>query len=113
MRVFAARNFKQGEIVLRWDINKSLSKREYDKLSEEEKNYISFIDGKYTVMQEPEKFVNHSCSSNTIAKDYCDIAVKDIKKGDEITSDYSCGLPPGIEMECNCGEDNCKRIIKK
>jgi SET domain-containing protein len=110
--VFASRAYKKGEIVLHWDINHPLTDEEYNKLTEKEKGYVSFIDGKYIVMQEPEKFVNHSCSPNTTAKGFCDIATKDIEKGEEITEDYSEGFPPGAETKCNCGSSNCRKIIK-
>ena len=109
---FAARGFKKGEIVLQWDVSNTISPKEYDKLAEKEKNYVSFFDGKYVVMQEPERFVNHSCSPNTTAKNFCDFATKDIKAGEEVTGDYSEELAPNTEMTCNCGGINCRKIIK-
>ncbi|MCK5107688.1 MAG: ASCH domain-containing protein [Nanoarchaeota archaeon] len=39
-------------------------------------------------------------------------AARDIKKGEEITSDYSDEMVPGTEMFCNCGSKNCKKIIR-
>ncbi len=60
-------------------------------------------------MQSPERFVNHSCDANTSVKNKCDIASRDIKKGEEITSDYS---NQGVELfKCCCGSKNCKKII--
>lgn len=64
-------------------------------------------------MQEPEKYTNHSCDSNTKAKNFCDVAIKDIKKGEEITVDYTEALTPGTKMECNCKSKSCKKIIKR
>ena len=109
--VFAARKIKKGEIVLRWNNSHKLTKKEVHKLSEKEKRYISFIKGEYILMQPPERYVNHSCDANTYAKNFCDIAKRDIKKGEEITADYSEeGVP--VDMKCNCGSKNCKKIIK-
>lgn len=79
--VFAARNFKKGEVVLRWDISHALTPKELEQLTEEEKKYVSYTDGRYVVMQAPEKFVNHSCNENTHANNFCDIAKRDIKTG--------------------------------
>ena len=60
-------------------------------------------------MQSPERFVNHSCESNTTVKNRSDIAIKNIKKGEEITSNYSSH---GIEsFKCKCGSKGCKGII--
>jgi hypothetical protein len=49
-------------------------------MSEEQQKYISFLNQTYVIMQEPEKRVNHSCNANTTAKDFCDVAIRDIKK---------------------------------
>ena len=86
--VFAARDFKSGEIVLRWDKSVILSDKEAEKLSDDEKCYVNFMEGVHIYMQEPEKYVNHSLNANTIAKQFCDIATRDIKRGEEITSNY-------------------------
>lgn len=110
--VFASRNFKKGEIVLHWDISQTLSKEEFEKMSSEDKKYVTFLNGKYVLMQKPEKYVNHSCDANTFAKDYCDVAIRDIIQGEEITADYTGELPPGTNMACTCGNKNCKKIIK-
>ena len=39
-------------------------------------------------------------------------ANRDIKKGEEITGDYTEELPPGTYMKCNCGSKKCKKIIR-
>jgi SET domain-containing protein len=110
--VFAGRDFKAGEIVLRWDISNTLPDKEVAKMTEDEKRYISYMDGKYIIMQNPEKYVNHSCDSNTTAKHFCDIAKRDIAKGEEITADYKEELPPNVHMRCNCGSKKCVGIIE-
>ena len=111
--VFAERNFKKGEIVLKWNVSHRLTKEEVDRLQEEENVYVSYVNGKYTLMQSPDRFVNHSCDANTYTDNFCDVAKKDIKKGEEITSDYSEDEIPGFEMKCNCGSKNCRGIIKR
>jgi SET domain-containing protein len=104
--VFANRDFKKGEIVLRQN-PKLLDKDNLDKLSKEEKNYVSFNNDKVYLMQPPERYVNHSCEDNTISQDDCDIALRDIQKGEEITSSYSeKDVLDGFK--CNCGSQRCK-----
>ena len=105
--VFATRDFKKGETIFKWDTLNTLSEEE---VKLKDKRYITFSQGKYIVMQEPEKFVNHSCDPNTEVKNFSDVAIKDIKEGEEITSDYSDGLL--VEFECHCGSEECKKIIK-
>ena len=110
--VFANRDFKKGEVVIRWDTSHKLTKEEVNKLSEKERIYVSFLDGEYIQMQSPSKYVNHSCNSNTNSNNNRDVAIRDIKKREEITADYSKDEVPGFKMKCNCGAKNCKGIIK-
>ena len=110
--VFALRNFKKGEVILHWDASKTLLKEVSDKMSQNDKKYISFLGGKYIIMQAPEKYVNHSCEPNTTAKNFCDIAIRDIKKEEEITADYAEELPPDTYLECHCGSKKCRGGIR-
>ena len=108
--VFAERDFKKGEVVLKWNL-KPLKELDIKNLSEKERTYVVIIDKKHYLMQSPERFVNHSCDSNTKAKNNCDVAVRNIKSGEEINSDY-CDID-GIEgFRCKCGSKSCKGIIR-
>jgi len=62
------------------------------------------------MMQSPAKYVNSSCEFNTTVKNFCDVAIKDIKKGDEITSDYFAS--EYLKEKCNCGSGKCKQNKK-
>jgi len=64
-----------------------------------------------------EDFVNHSCNPNSghkiRGKSAKLVAIKDIKKGDEITFDYSTTMyNSGEEMKCYCGNKKCRKLIK-
>ena len=105
--VFALRDFKKGERVLEWGARKELSEEELAALSEEERRrYVSFKDGKYLLSGEPMRYINHSCDPNTLPKDNGDVAIRDIKAGEEITSSYR---DEGVV--CNCGAANCKGAL--
>ena len=107
--VFAARDFKKDEIVLKW-IPKILEKSKVEKLKDDQKHYIYKAEkNKYFLMQSPEKYVNHSCEANTQVKNHCDVAVRNIKKGEEITSNYGKGS--SVSFECKCGSKNCRGMI--
>ncbi len=103
--VFAARDFKKGEVVILWH-PKIISKKEFEDLTKENNQYLMNQDGNYFLMQSPEKFVNHSCDPNTKSINKSDVATRDIKSGEEITSFY---LDPG--SKCNCGSQSCRGMI--
>ena len=109
--VFAARNFKKGEVVLDWRDSPVLTSEQLTKLPEDEKKFVYYGYEKPILVNPPARFVNHSCSPNTFIKDYRGIAKKDIKKGEEITEDYSLEHNPNFKLKCNCGSKNCKSII--
>lgn len=109
--VFAASNFKKGDIVMKWDASIILTENEVKKIPESNKKYLIFYKRKYILAQSPEKYLNHSCTPNTKEGKLCDIALRNIKKGEELTTDYSIDAPLHIKMKCHCGSKNCKKII--
>ena len=56
---------------------------------------------------------NHSCEPNTEYVGLNVIAYKNIKKGEELTLDYTTFLNDEMEsFICNCGSQNCKKVIQ-
>jgi hypothetical protein len=106
--VFANRDFCAREIVLVWN-PKPIKKVDIQNLNKESAHFIEKIGKRFYVMQPPEKYVNHSCDPNTRADGRSDVALRNIKKGEEITSDYSgSGI---ISFQCHYGSKKCKKII--
>ncbi len=68
---------------------KPLAKEEFDNLPEKEKNFTHTHWGVIYLYSSPERYVNHSSNPNTKQdlKNKCDIAIRDIKKAEEITTD--------------------------
>jgi len=62
----------------------------------------------------PGYYINHSCQPNAGIKGTATIvAMRDIGKDEEVTIDYSTTEEdPTWKMRCNCGMDNCRKIIK-
>ncbi|MBS3061776.1 MAG: SET domain-containing protein-lysine N-methyltransferase [Candidatus Diapherotrites archaeon] len=89
--VFALQDIKAGTIADKWQAYAQNQNPRTDK----------------TVDQ----FVNHSCKPNAYAKDSVDIALRDIKAGEEITCDYTKenGIHP--KFKCNCQCKNCRGAI--
>jgi len=55
---------------------------------------------------------NHSCNPNTSYKGLNVVAMRNIKKGEELTLDYSTFLGEHMEpFNCTCGEIGCKGYI--
>ena len=106
--VFAKRDFKKGEVI-KWNPTKLTPKEEKNLTEEQKENTVSNKKG-YYLMNAPEKFMNHSCASNTImdVENLQDIVIKDIKKGEEITSSYL----EDLDEKCNCGSKKCSGVFK-
>lgn len=109
--VFAAQVIPAGTVVLQWDLTDVIMKSQVIMLPLEEQKYIHPIDdNRVARIKSPERFVNHSCNNNTQVEDYCDVAIRDIMPGEEITSDYSSD-GSGSKFACSCGAVNCRGQI--
>jgi SET domain-containing protein len=107
--VFAARDFKKGEVVLPWNLDRVISKRQRDSLSIWRRHHTIYLGhGKYAILRSPERFVNHSCNPNTQVKNFCDVAIKKIRKGEEVTGSYFQEYSNIKGMKCKCGSKNCR-----
>ncbi len=86
--VYVNRAFKKGEIVIKYNL-KSLSKKEFENLTEKEKKFVHSHYGTLYLYSVPERYVNHSQNTIQDINQNCDIALRDIKKDEEITTDSS------------------------
>jgi hypothetical protein len=88
--VYANRDFKKGEVVIKYNL-KPLTKEEYKNLPKNEKMFTHTHWGVTYLYSEPERYVNHSKNPNTYQNltNQCDIALRDIKTGEMITTDAS------------------------
>jgi len=87
--VFAARDILPGEAIIDWnECTEILTKYAVEKLSSAERKRVSFIEGQYILFKPPACWVNHSCEANARGANRKDLAIRLIKKGEEITVDY-------------------------
>ena len=60
-------------------------------------------------------FLNHSCDPNLgIRGQITFIAIRDISSGEELTYDWameSIGTTESLTLRCNCGSENCRKLI--
>jgi len=123
--LFANKNFKKGQLIFHHDKSK-LKKYTLDELSKfpdkktEHADYVGY--GKYVLDFHACSYMNHSCDPNTVIKMKTILksdvfALKDIKKGDELTHDYAYTAvdqidnKEGWEMKCSCGSEGCRGVV--
>ena len=116
--LYAARDIKEGEKIIDY-VGKIITKKqteESEKFDNAKPIYLFNLNKKYDldgdVSWNTARLINHSCSNN------CDyngtglklwvIAIKDIKKGDELTCDYGFGYDDDYkQFPCKCRSKNC------
>ncbi len=112
--IFAKKDFKKGETVfiikgklIHWIVN-----------NQKESLYgPDWIGIRKTVWINPDgaaKYLNHSCSANCGIRGKVKVtAIKDIKKNEEITVDYSITeIDRMWHMKCQCGSKNCRKTVR-
>jgi hypothetical protein len=110
-RLFAKVNFKKGNIIFTWEW--ILKKGRYplyvsDRWLQIEKCWIA------PLRNNPGWYINHSCNPNSGIKNFVKIvAIKNIRRGEEVTFDYSTSESEnGWYLICHCENKNCRRIIR-
>ncbi len=101
--LFAKKSIKKGEVVLQFR-----GKRVSDK---PDIHSLQISPNEHLLVDEPWKYVNHSCNPSCGIKDRVKlVARRNIKKGEEITFDYAMS-ELRMRMECHCGSLNCRKLI--
>lgn len=62
--------------------------------------------------QDPSNYGNHSCDPTAEMNDSGLVAKRDIRAGEEITSDYALHSSKEWSMVCNCGAKNCRKLVR-
>ncbi len=128
--VFAKVDIPAGSKIIEY-VGRKISKKESDRVFEEryskykgnEKEvagvYLFELNKKYDidgdVSWNDAKYINHSCDPNAETVNDGNhiwiVAIKDIKKGDEITYDYGYDFENYRDHPCYCGSKNCVGYI--
>jgi len=115
--VFATDDIPEGTIVYVKDsLEVVITPTEFLLHTEEMKEVIekySYIDehGNRIISWDFAKYVNHCCNCNTMSTGYgFEIAIRDIKKGDQITDEYGI-FNLEYEMNLVCGENCCRMKV--
>ena len=120
--LYASRDIKEGTKIIDY-IGKIITNKEADesdKFDNKKKIYLFSLNKKFSLdgdfSYNIAGLINHSCDNN------CDYngkglkiwitAIKDIKKGEEITCDYGFGYDSDYkQFPCNCRSKNCAGYI--
>ena len=111
--VFAARDISPGEVIIDWEeCKETLTEHDVEGLSPEERKRVSVIDGQHILFKPPACWVNHSCDANARGTSGRDVAIRAIKRGEEITVDYVLENVPDLNLRCNCGSKTCRGFLR-
>ncbi len=112
--IFAGSNIKKGEIVfiIKGKLVKFFVHNKKDALYGP--NWVGISKNIWIDPNKPSKYLNHSCNPSCGIKGKVNVvALKDLKKGDEILIDYSIIEEEKLwYMNCNCGNKNCRGKVK-
>jgi SET domain-containing protein len=120
--VFAIKPIKKGEIISIWG-GVIVSEKEFKRLLRKSfkniEHYATEVaKGFYLISSrngrlEDDDFFNHSCNPNAGIKGHIlMVAMRNIKKGEEITYDYAMTDAGSFSsFRCKCGAKNCRKII--
>mgnify|MGYP001550199966 FL=1 len=116
--LFAKSDIKKGEKVIEYKGRKFTHKQveENDRFDNSKAIYLFTLNERYVLDGDTKtntaKYINHSCDPNCevdiINGKIWIIAIKDIKKGDELSYDYGFGYDADFrQFPCKCGSKNC------
>ena len=116
--LFAKSDINKGEKVIEYKGKKFTHKQveENDRFDNSKAIYLFTLNERYVLDGDTKtntaKYINHSCDPNCevdiINGKIWIIAIKDIKKGDELSYDYGFGYDADFrQFPCKCGSKNC------
>jgi hypothetical protein len=116
--VFANKNFKKNEKILEFK-GRLIKREEIPNLQKPDDDRYVQIEKKGYLgpSNDLDDFINHSCNPNTGLKikngKAILVSIRKIKKGEEITYDYSTTMDEdNWEIDCLCEAKNCRKRIR-
>jgi uncharacterized protein len=112
--VFAAQPIKKGTWILEYT-GERISRQEATARLAQGNVYVFFVGTPYDIDGNTPKnrarYINHSCAPNCeaeiIAGGIWIVALRDIRKGEELRYDYGHELDGYEQRPCRCGATNC------
>lgn len=113
--LFATRDIKKGEIIFKIKGKKvKFLIIDEKKADSADMNWFGYGKNTWTDSNNYGVYFNHSCKPNSSIKGKVTfIANKNIKKGEEVTFDYSASEADiFFKFDCNCGNKECRKVVK-
>lgn len=110
--LFAKVNFKRGDLIFTWE--GVLKKGRFPCYVGSRWLQIEKFQWISPLRNNPGWYINHSCSPNSgIRNSVKIVAMKNIRRGEEVTFDYSTSESEnGWYLICHCENKDCRRIIR-
>jgi hypothetical protein len=113
--VFAEKPLHAGEKILVIDDSRIVDEA-HPLEPGDDPRHCDYLEAERAVlMQSPERHINHCCDPNTYVRTIDGrrtvIALREIRKGDEITYDYCINSSGHTLWDCNCGAARCRHLI--
>lgn len=116
--LFAARDFRAGEIIIRWG-GVLVRYEDYDEGRHVARATTAYDDQHYltSLVGSPptdDEFINHSCDANTYLLDEVTVATRrGIAKDEEVTTDFAQWADQDYTYtdNCACGAHSCRRLV--
>lgn len=110
------KNIKKGEVIAVFDGEIYKAKKASDIPNDPpiyaQDHAIQFAEDRYRDSRGIARFASHSCEPNCGIKDkFKIVAMRNIKKREEISFDYDMSEDSDWRMRCKCGNKNCRKII--
>ena len=120
--LYATKNIKSGKVIINYK-GKIITKKETDtnpKYDNDKAIYLFNLNKRYDLdgdfKYNTARLINHSCNPNCEVEGkglkLWIIAIRDIKKGEELSYDYGFGYDEDYkQFICKCGSKNCVGFI--
>lgn len=108
---FVKKSFKKGDIIINIVPGRIITKQEEKIITPDSERWDNYDADHYYFMGDPEFYINHSCEPNVYVKNKKVIAMKNIKKGEEIYFDYRINGIDRWEMKCMCKSKDCTKAV--
>jgi hypothetical protein len=109
--VVARRRIRPGELILRFG-GPSVTFAEAVAMGDDQCYTLQVAPDRYIDLDEPGRYVNHSCDPNTGVVQLHLVALRPIHPGEEVRFDYSTTMDEDHwEIPCLCGSPSCRGRI--
>jgi uncharacterized protein len=110
--VFARRAFAAGETILVREERPVSPELPLDPAKGEFEYHCDWLEGgRQVYLGYPERHINHSCDASShhalSGSERHIVALRSIRRGEEITGNYSIDLWDGKSWQCGCGSEHC------